>query len=287
VYEGRNNKYIEERTRWENRTENLAGLEKMLKDERGIVPDEVISTALDNAVSAVANEQINVNGTEASLKGLNPEQERELDKTARESLDRIRERMKEAERASIEVNARLRINGEDGLYDKLSAAQTALMRAEYKNASLVRRASAVKLLYETMRQERDKARHAYVAPLRERIEALGHLVFDDTLQIEVNDNLQIVSRTLQGRTLGFDSLSGGTKEQLSLIFRLACAMMVAKDGGAPVMLDDALGYTDLDRLRLMGAILAKAAKECQIVIFTCVPDRYSNIGAAKEIVMVK
>jgi hypothetical protein len=287
VYEGRNNKYIEERTRWENRTENLAGLEKMLKDERGIVPDEVISTALDNAVSAVANEQINVNGTEASLKGLNPEQERELDKTARESLDRIRERMKEAERASIEVNARLRINGEDGLYDKLSAAQTALMRAEYKNVSLVRRASAVKLLYETMRQERDKARHAYVAPLRERIEALGHLVFDDTLQIEVNDNLQIVSRTLQGHTLGFDSLSGGTKEQLSLIFRLACAMMVAKDGGAPVMLDDALGYTDLDRLRLMGAILAKAAKECQIVIFTCVPDRYSNIGAAKEIVMVK
>ena len=287
VCESRNNKYIEERTRWQNRKEDLVSLEKRLKNERAIVPDKVISTALNNAVSVVEKEQIGVNDTEACLKALNPEQERELDKTARESLDRIRERMKEAERESIEVSTRLRMNGEDGLYDKLSAAQTALMRAEYKNASLTRRASAVKLLYETIRQERDKARHAYVAPLRERIEALGHLVFDDTLQIEVNDNLQIVSRTLQGVTLGFDSLSGGTKEQLSLMFRLACAMMVAKDGGAPVMLDDALGYTDPDRLRLMGAILAKAAKECQIVIFTCVPDRYSNIGAAKEIVMVK
>ncbi len=287
VYESRNNQYIEARTRWEHCKEDLVRLEQTLKNERAIVSDEVISTALNSAMSAVAKAQISVNDTEALLKALNPEQERELDKTARESLARIQQRIKEAERESIEVNTRLRINGEDGLYDKLSVAQTALIRAEYENASLARRASAVKLLYETIRQERDKARHAYVAPLRERIEALGHLVFDETLQIEVSDNLQIVSRTLQGTTVDFDSLSGGTKEQLSLIFRLACAMMVAKDGGAPVILDDALGYTDPDRLRLMGAILAKAAKECQIVIFTCVPDRYSNIGAAKEIVMTK
>jgi uncharacterized protein YhaN len=57
-------------------------------------------------------------------------------------------------------------------------------------------------------------------------------------------------------------------------------MIVAKDGGTPLILDDALGYTDPDRLRLMGAVLAKAAKECQIVIFTCVPDRYGNVGEA-------
>lgn len=96
----------------------------------------------------------------------------------------------------------------------------------------------------------------------------------------ISDDLQIASRTVKDVTVPFDSLSGGTKEQLSLIFRLACSMMVAKDGGAPLILDDALGYTDPERLRLMGAILAKAAKECQVVIFTCVPDRYSNIGEA-------
>ena len=78
----------------------------------------------------------------------------------------------------------------------------------------------------------------------------------------------------------FDSLSGGTKEQLSLVFRLACSMIVAEDGGTPLILDDALGYTDPDRLHLMGAVLDKAAKDCQIVIFTCMPDRYANIGEA-------
>jgi hypothetical protein len=30
----------------------------------------------------------------------------------------------------------------------------------------------------------------------------------------------------------------------------------------------------------MGAVLAKAAKDCQVVIFTCVPDRYNNVGEA-------
>ena len=45
-------------------------------------------------------------------------------------------------------------------------------------------------------------------------------------------------------------------------------------------MDDALGYTDPERLKLMGAVLAVAAKECQIVIFTCVPERYAFIGEA-------
>ena len=46
---------------------------------------------------------------------------------------------------------------------------------------------------------------------------------------------------------------------------------------------DTLGYTDPIRRRLMGAVLAKAAKECQIVIFTCVPERYSNVGEASVV----
>lgn len=115
---------------------------------------------------------------------------------------------------------------------------------------------------------------------REKIEQLGRLVFNDSFQVEVSKDLSITNRTLDGITVPFNSLSGGTREQLSLISRLACAMTVSKDGGASLILDDALGYTDPDRLRLMGAVLAKAAKECQIVIFTCVPDRYGNVGEA-------
>jgi uncharacterized protein YhaN len=62
-------------------------------------------------------------------------------------------------------------------------------------------------------------------------------------------------------------------------------MIVSKVGGTPLLLDDALGYTDPERLHLMGAVLAKAAKECQIIIFTCMPDRYGSVGEATVVAM--
>jgi uncharacterized protein YhaN len=64
------------------------------------------------------------------------------------------------------------------------------------------------------------------------------------------------------------------------MYRLSCSKVMAKDGGTQVILDDSLGYTDQERLKLMGAVLAVAAKECQIVIFTCVPERYAFIEEA-------
>jgi uncharacterized protein YhaN len=136
-----------------------------------------------------------------------------------------------------------------------------------------------------MRNERDNARRAYVVPLKEKIEHLGRLVFEVSFQVEVNEDLQIAGRTTGGVTVPFSPLSGGTREQLSLLFRLACSIIVAKDGGAPLILDDALGYSDPERLRSMGVALARAARECQIIIFTCVPERYSNIGDATIVSM--
>ena len=113
--------------------------------------------------------------------------------------------------------------------------------------------------------------------LKEKIEELGRLVFSDSFSVDIDENLSIVNRTENGVTVPFLSLSGGTREQLSLIFRLACSMIVAKEGGTPVILDDILGYTDPRRLELMGNVLTEAGKECQIIILTCNPARYANV----------
>ena len=233
----------------------------------------------------MAREEGNVGSAEASLKAKNPERVKALAETAKGSLQTTQVRRSSAQTELTEVQTRLKIHGEEGLHEKLHMAQTHLERISHENESLFRRAAVAKLLFESMRDERDKARQAYVAPLKEKIEGLGRLVFDDAFQVDINEDLQIASRTSKGVTVPFDSLSGGTKEQLSLIFRLACSMIVAKDGGTPLILDDALGYTDPERLRLMGAVLAKAAKECQIIIFTCVPDRYGNVGEATVVAM--
>ncbi len=259
---------------------NLEQLQSRLTSVRETEPDDSIEASWNQATEAVAAEQTNLAGVERDLKSRSPDTIKALAETTAGSLITCKNRKEAAQKELTEVQTRLKIHGEDGLHDQLHAAQTKLEKLDLENRSLLRRAVAAKQLFDTMSEERAQARQAYVAPLKDRVERLGRLVFDETFEVELNENLQIVSRTRAGVTVPFESLSGGTKEQLSLIFRLACSMIVAEDGGMPLIMDDALGYTDPERLRLMGAVLARAAKECQIVILTCVPDRYANVGEA-------
>ncbi|WP_458039545.1 ATP-binding protein, partial [Klebsiella pneumoniae] len=73
-----------------------------------------------------------------------------------------------------------------------------------------------------------------------------------------------------------EALSGGAKEQLGIISRLACAMLVDPADGVPVIIDDALGYTDPERLASMGAVLGHAGRQTQVIVLTCTPQRYSS-----------
>lgn len=280
-----NTKHQESRVQLDLLAKDLKNACDNLERARQSVTDDALETSLTNAVQAVASEEAGVRAAETSLKAKNPDKVKALAETAKGSLHTAQNRRNAAHTELTEVQTRLKIHGEEGLHEKLHGAQTRLDHLAADHASLLRRASSAKCLFETMREERDKARRAYVAPLKEKIEHLGRLVFDDSFQVDISEDLLIVSRTMNDITVPFDCLSGGTREQLSLIFRSACSMIVAKDGGAPLILDDTLGYTDPGRLRLMGAVLAKAAKECQIVIFTCVPDRYGNVGEATVVAL--
>jgi len=261
-------------------TEQLNQVRDKLARARVSVSDDALDAKHAEVSGAVASEESNVQSAKTSLEAKNPERVKALATTTKESLQTTKDRRSNANTELTKVETRLKVHGEEGLHEKLQGKLSYLEHLERENQALLRRASAARCLFETMREERDRARQAYVAPLKEKIEQLGSLVFDDPFEVDINEDLLIVSRTVGGVTVPFDWLSGGTKEQLSLIFRLACSMIVAKDGGTPLILDDALAYTDPDRLPLMGAVLAKAAKECQIIIFTCVPERYANIGQA-------
>ncbi|HLE18342.1 MAG TPA: hypothetical protein VI728_08665, partial [Syntrophales bacterium] len=274
-------KHQEVRIQLDMLAKDLNSAMENLERGRKTVPDDALEATLAGAAANVSSEESIERAAEASLKAKNPERVRALADTAKGSLQTAQNRRATVQTELTEVQTRLKIFGEEGLHERLHAMQSRLKRVEKQNLALFRRASAAKRLFEIMKDERDKVRRAYVAPLKEKIEYLGRLVFDDPFQVDVSEDLSIASRTAKGITVPFESLSGGTKEQLSLIFRVACSMIVAKDGGTPLILDDALGYTDPDRLRLMGAVLAKAAKECQIIIFTCTPERYGNVGEAK------
>ena len=147
------------------------------------------------------------------------------------------------------------------------------------------RAAAARLLFETMRRRRDEARRAYAAPLREKIVALGRLVYGESFDVELDDNLAIEKRSLTGVTLPFSSISVGAREQLGLIVRVACSLLVDEQEGVPLLFDDTLGHTDPARLEGMGAMLSQAGRQCQVIIFTCTPGRFRHIGDARTIAL--
>ena len=257
--------------------------EDELERSRSITSDGEVEASVIECDELVTLEEGKVVSVDAALSGMEPDRVRALAETANASLGTVGKKYKAAQQEIIEVRTRLRVQGEEGLQEKLDAAQSRLIHLRAENEAMFRRANAAGLLYLTMREERDNSRRAYVAPLKEKIERLGRLVFSNSFQVDLTEDLSVSSRAMEGSSVPFESLSGGTKEQISLISRLACAMTVSKNGGAPLILDDALGYTDPERLKLMGAVLARAGKECQIIILTCVPDRYSNVGEAKVV----
>ena len=184
----------------------------------------------------------------------------------------------------IELRASLDLRGETGLQSQYDQCLSQLEHSERNHERAETRAEARRLLSETFEARRHEAHQRYIQPFKERIEQFGRIVFGPTFSVELDENLRVVRRTLDGKTLKLDQLSTGAREQIGVLSRLACAVIVSPDdGGAPVMIDDALGWSDPQRLQRMGAAIATAGKECQVIVLTCVPGRYSYVGTAKVV----
>jgi AAA domain len=197
--------------------------------------------------------------------------------------DALRGRCDQAGEALREVTTQLKVYGTEGRKGRLDAAETERERAEADYLRVHRRARAAQLLRSVMARHRDATRSRYVDPFRDQVERLGRIVFGDSFEVEIDSELRICSRTVAGRTVPYESLSGGAKEQLGIVARLAGAALVAKEDTVPVVIDDALGFTDPDRLIKMGAVFDVMGGDGQVIVLTCSPQRYAGVGGAHHI----
>lgn len=139
------------------------------------------------------------------------------------------------------------------------------------------------MLRDALVTARQEQRRAYVAPFRDAVQSIGRQVFGVDLSVEIGDDLSLVSRSLSGRTVAWNVLSTGAREQMGLIVRLAAAQLVDPDDGVPVVLDDALVHSDRIRTRRVLEQLATGAGNTQIVVLTCAPERYDRIASATRV----
>ncbi len=264
---------------------DLTDVIRQLEEDRKSTNDSELERALASAREAMSRKSGVIGLKSEDLSRLNPEQIRALAGTSAESLKTAEVRLRGLMDEEIELKARLDVKSEEGLHEKILKVEGDFFRKQRDNRILSRRAAAATLLYTTMKEEQGKAHEKYKAPFKDKIEQLGRLVYNDTFQVVLKDGLNIKDRSLDGRTVPFDSLSGGAKEQLSILARIAAAMLVSDDKPVPIIIDDALGYTDPGRLKMMGAVLAQAGMTGQVIVLTCTPERYAHLGKVEIVPM--
>lgn len=267
----------------EQSKKDFAQAETRLEEERKASSDSMLVSGLATAESEARIHLETLKTAEASFGNLDLETAKALLESAKSVCKQAREQHADQERELLQLRMKLDLLGENGLAESLAESQHITFETKEALDRLLKRAAAAKLLFETLESEREAMRQAYVAPLREQIERLGRNVYGESLCVEVDDSLQVVSRTIDGITVRVEQLSTGAREQLGLLVRLATAMIVAKNGGIPLVLDDALGATDETRLASMGAVIRIASRNTQTIILTCTPERYLHVGAEEMV----
>ncbi|WP_290871206.1 AAA family ATPase [Aquabacterium sp.] len=175
--------------------------------------------------------------------------------------------------------------GARGLGEQAEAQAGELLRAERRLAELARRAKALDLLCRKMEGKRQAAVARLQAPLQKHLQHYLQLLFPGA-RVDVGEDLTpgaLWRHNAQGSLEQgqFEALSFGAREQLALVSRLAYADLL-REAGRPtlIILDDALVHSDQGRLSQMKRILFDASQRHQVLLFTCHPESWRDMGVS-------
>ena len=252
--------------------------------DREVQADGALMAAVEAAQEKEARDRESFDEAKVQLSDADPDSVEALLDNARQATKRASDELQSNRDRQNGLRSSLDLRGEQGLQTAFDEAANQLNHFVREYERQEARAEAARLLRETFAKHRQQAHQHYIEPFKDCIDQLGRIVFGPTFAVELDGDLQVVRRTLDGTMLDVDQLSTGAREQLGVLSRLACATIVSPmDGGAPVMIDDALGWSDPQRLQGMGAAIAAAGKQCQVVVLTCTPGRYSHVGSAQVV----
>ncbi|PXW92415.1 DNA repair exonuclease SbcCD ATPase subunit [Sphaerotilus hippei] len=177
--------------------------------------------------------------------------------------------------------------GAQGLEEQREHAAGELGRARRRLDELQRRAAALDLLCRQLDARRQATITRLQAPLQRHLDACLRLLMPQArLQIDAQLAPGALTRPDHGgvaQTGEFGALSFGAREQLGLISRFAYADLL-REAGRPTLLilDDALVHSDAGRLAQMKRVLFDAAQRHQVLLFSCHPEAWRDLGAIER-----
>lgn len=228
-------------------TEGLKSAEAAHAEKRRTAPDPVTTqAALKRALSVDQRSRDEIARLKPLLARLD-------ERISRSSGDAVEERLAETKA-------------------ELAAAKAALARIDHEVAVLAR-------LEKALEAARNEARERYFLPIARELKPLLQLLWPDAELTWGEESLLPDALIRNGQKEPIDILSGGTQEQIALLVRLAFARMLAASGRiAPVILDDALVFTDDDRIERMFDALHRQAGDLQIIVLTCRQRAFRELG---------
>jgi DNA repair exonuclease SbcCD ATPase subunit len=173
-----------------------------------------------------------------------------------------------------------RIEREEGvdIEEQVAACERSVSTLEASCQRYRREISVLELLLKSLEAAERAAKERYMEPIVRRITPyLQKLLSGASINCDDNFKITSIDRNLREE---FDGLSGGTQEQIAVLTRLAFAdMLVERGKPAMIILDDALVYSDPDRMERMFDLLTQAAERTQILILTCRREIFARLGA--------
>ncbi|WP_334017788.1 hypothetical protein [Burkholderia gladioli] len=182
------------------------------------------------------------------------------------------------------LEADLEAKGALGQEEAAAEKQRELEQVDRRCTELGRRAKALDHLLKLLNEKRSELARRLRAPLQNHLNHYLQILFPGA-SIEVGEDLSpgLITRVgTSGAESGeFEELSVGAREQMGVVARLAYADLLQAAGKPTLLiLDDALVNTDQERLGQMKRVLYDAAARHQILIFSCHPQAWQDLGVA-------
>lgn len=175
--------------------------------------------------------------------------------------------------------------GAQGLEEQRDSLAGMLAHSQRRAAELQRRAAALDLLCTRLEAQRQATLARLQAPLQQRLQHyLPLLLPGAAVQMDAQLAPESLTRPApdgSAERAALDELSFGAREQLRLISRFAYADLLQQAGRPTLLiLDDALVHSDAERLGAMKRVLFDAAQRHQLLLFTCHPELWRDMGVA-------
>jgi len=195
------------------------------------------------------------------------------------ALETQRSRLGSLDRDIANLEGQIQNAGGDGLGEKVVNLREERELANRDVEKHRARVATMTLLNETIEACYKEQRDRLHAPLRRHLQPFLNDVFPSA-EIELGDGFSIagIKRSGPGAET-FAHLSAGTQEQIAVLVRLAMGAMICERGQAvPIILDDALVFSDDDRIGQMFDALNRAGQKQQVIVLTCRTRAFAALG---------